>query len=175
MIGFPCCCCFSSENSDHERQPLLGARREQNEATSARQTLSAQSESNYRIYMTLKGYDFFLTVCHANSEDQNNAEPLPYHLQRAIDEFKDISDSAKATIAKGTTLQELVGWLIRSRDHMAEQVKGAAGTFQEQGRLSENLKENMNEVARAKELSMEYRQKAGKIFIEAADIAGPSL
>lgn len=58
---------------------------------------------------------------------------------------------------------------------MAEQVKGAAVTYQEQGRLVENLEGNIKEVVRAKELSMEYRQKAGKIFIEAADLAGPSL
>ncbi|XP_020788524.1 uncharacterized protein si:ch73-345f18.3 [Boleophthalmus pectinirostris] len=247
MIRFPCCCCFSCENTENETQPLLGSRQsEQNGAASARQTLSAHSdghmktgklvmrrvgvpdldqrfsdvaeafneqqhrfettvhlllslqkryrcspggplaltgilrkirdehEANYRISMKLKGYDFSLCVVHANSEE-NDVGPLPYHLQMAIDEFKDISESAKATIAKGTTLQELIGWLLRSKDHMAEQVKGAAATFQEQGRLSENLKENVNEVVRAKQLSMEYRQKAGEIFVEAADIAGPHL
>ncbi|KAJ0003263.1 hypothetical protein NQD34_008361 [Periophthalmus magnuspinnatus] len=245
MITFPCCCCFSCENTENETQPLLGSS-EQNGAASARQTLSAQSdghkrsgklvmrrvgvpdldqrfsdvaetfneqqhrsdttahlllnlqkrygcspggtlaltgilrkireehEAKYRISMKLKGYDFSLCVIQAKS-DENDAEPLPYHLQRAIDEFKDISESAKVTIAKGTTLQELMGWLLRSKDHMAEQVKGAAATFQEQGRLSENLEENMKEVMRAKRLSMEYRQKAGELFIEAADIAGPHL
>ncbi|XP_072303214.1 uncharacterized protein [Eucyclogobius newberryi] len=134
-----------------------------------------EHEANYRISMMLKGYDFSLCVIHTSSDDENHAEPLPYHLRRAIDEFKDISEAAKAIIAKGTTLQELIGWLLRCKDHMAEQVKGAAITFQEQGRLSENLKENMNEIVRAKELSMEYRQKAGELFIEAADIAGPHL
>ncbi|CAL1584544.1 unnamed protein product [Knipowitschia caucasica] len=134
-----------------------------------------EHDADYRISMRLKGYDFSLCVIQTSSEGTKDAEPLPYHLKRAIDEFKDISESAKAIIAKGTTLQELIGWLLRSKDHMDEQVKVAADTFQEQGRLSENLKENMNEVERAKELSMEYRQKAGELFIEAADIAGPHL
>lgn len=246
MIRFPCCCCFSHENSNNETQPLLTSRQSgQNGAASARQTLSAHTdghtgqrsgklvmrrvgvadldhrfsdvaetfneqqhhfentvhllhklqnrysccetlglfdvlrkirdehEDNYRISLRLKGYDFYLCVVPVRSESEN--EPLPYPLQRAIDGVKDISDSAKATISKGTALQELVGWLIRSKDQMANQVRGAAETFQEQGRLTENLKENMNEMVRAKELSMEYRQKAGQLFIEAANIAGPHL
>lgn len=246
MIRFPCCCCFSCENSN-ESQPLLASRQsEKNETASARQTLSGHSEAqttqrsgklvmrrvgvadldqrfsdvaetfneqqhrfettvrllhslqkryscsqcgtlalsevlrkmrdeheNYRIFMRLKGYDFTLCVIPASAESEN--EPLPYPLLRAVDGIKDISDSAKAAISKGTALQELVGWLIRSKDQMADQVRGAAETFQEQGRLTENLKENMREVVRAKELSLEYRQKAGELFIEAADIAGPHL
>lgn len=132
-----------------------------------------EHEANYRISMKLKGYDFSLSVVAVKSEGE--VEPLPYALQRAMDGIKDISDSAKATISKGTALQELVSWLLRSKDQMADQVRGAAETFQEQGRLTENLKENMNEVVRAKELSIEYRQKAGQLFIEAADIAGPHM
>lgn len=123
--------------------------------------------------MRLNGYDFSLCVVPVRTVCEN--ESVPYSLQRAIDGVQDISENAKATISKGTALQELVGWLLRSKDQMAAQVEGAAETFQEQGRLTENLKENMNEVLRAKQLSMEYRQKAGQLFIEAADIAGPHL
>lgn len=132
-----------------------------------------EHEASHMISMKLKGYDFSLSVIPVRSESEN--EPLPYPLLRAIEGVKDISDSAKATISKGTALQELVGWLLRSKDQMADQVKEVAENFQERGRLTENLKENMNEVVRAKELSMEYRQKAGQLFIEAADIAGPHL
>lgn len=132
--------------------------------------------AKYRISLKINGYDFSLCVVPVRSESENaEPEPLPPHLQIVKDEFKSVSQSAKATISKGTALQELIGWLLRSRDHMAEQVKGAAVTYQEQGRLVENLEGNIKEVVRAKELSMEYRQKAGKIFIEAADLAGPSL
>lgn len=251
MIRFPFCCCFSRENPDNERQPLLGSRcSEQNGAESARRTRSAHIDgqtvkqsgqlvmrrvgvpeldqrfmdvadtfneqqhryettvqllstlqqrygcsqcgalalsevlgkirdehaAKYRISLKINGYDFSLCVVPVRSESENaEPEPLPPHLQIVKDEFKSVSQSAKATISKGTALQELIGWLLRSRDHMAEQVKGAAVTYQEQGRLVENLEGNIKEVVRAKEWSMEYRQKAGKIFIEAADLAGPSL
>lgn len=132
-----------------------------------------EHEADYRISLKIKGYDFSLCAIPVGSESENDTEPLPSHLQVVKNEFKRISESAKATISKGTALQELTGWLLRSKDHMAEQVNVAAVTYQEQGRLAKNLKENMKEVVRAKELSMEYRQKAGELLIEAADIAGP--
>lgn len=109
------------------------------------------------------------------SEGDSEEEPMPPHLRLAQDELRGTSESAKATISKGTTLQELIGWLLRSKDQMAEQVKGATATYQEQGRLSENLEENMKEVRRAKELSLGYRQRAGEVLTEAAEIAGAYL
>lgn len=109
------------------------------------------------------------------SAGESEDEPLPPHLQLAQGELKGASESAKATISKGTTLQELIGWLLRSRDHMAEQVRGAAATYQEQGRLNENLEENIKEVRRAKELSLGYKQQAGEVLTEVAQIAGAYL
>ncbi|XP_070778239.1 uncharacterized protein [Enoplosus armatus] len=250
MFRFLCCCCFSNENSDNERQPLLHpVPSDLNGAGSARQTRPAHSdvqtvkrigrlvmrrvcvpeldqrfsdmaetfneqqeryeamvrhinnlrqsygcnrndtlalaeclrmireehEAKYRVSLKLKGYDFSLNVVPVGSEGESEEELLPPHLQLAQDELKGTSESAKATISKGTTLQELIGWLLRSKDQMAEQVKGAAATYQEQGRLNENMEENMKEVRRAKELSLEYRQRAGEVLTEAAQIAGAYL
>lgn len=108
-------------------------------------------------------------------EGECDDEPLPPHLKLAQDELRGASEKVRATISKGTALQELFGWLLRSKDQMADQVKGAAPTYQEQGRLTENLEENMREVKRAKELSMDYRQRAGEVLTEAAQIAGAYL
>ncbi|XP_035537246.1 uncharacterized protein si:ch73-345f18.3 [Morone saxatilis] len=250
MLRFICCCCFSSENSGSERQPLLDPRpSDLNGSESARQTRPAHSdaqtvkrigrlvmrrvcvpeldkrfsdmaetfneqqqryeamvqhiinlrqvygcnhndslalaecvgkirdehEAKYRVSLKIKGYDFSLSVVPAGPEGECEEEPLPPHLRLAQDELKGASESAKATISKGTTLQELIGWLLRSKDQMAEQVKGAAASYQEQGRLNENLEENMKEVRRAKELSLGYRQRAGEVLTEAAQIAGAYL
>ncbi|XP_030003819.1 uncharacterized protein LOC115428747 isoform X2 [Sphaeramia orbicularis] len=132
--------------------------------------------SKYRVTLRLKGYDFFLCVVPVESENTSDeSEPLPSHLQMAVDELKNTSECAKATISKGTSLQELIGWLLRSKDQMADQVKAAVQTYQEQQRLDENLKENMKEVTRAKELSLEYRRRAGDVLTEAAQIAGALL
>ncbi|XP_054462685.1 uncharacterized protein si:ch73-345f18.3 isoform X2 [Anoplopoma fimbria] len=135
-------------------------------------TIRAEHETRYRVSLKIKGYDFTLNVVPVIEGEE---EPMPPHLQLAKDEMKRTSEDAKATISKGTTLQELIGWLLRSKDQMAEQVKVAAVTHQEQGRLHENLEENLKEVRRAKELSLGYRQQAGEVFTEAAQIAGAYL
>lgn len=132
-------------------------------------------EAKYRISLKIKGYDFSLDVVPVGFGGGSEEEPMPPHLRLAQDELKGTSESAKATISKGTTLQEMIGWLLRSKDPMAEQVKGAAATYQERGRLNENLEENMKEARRAKELSLGYRQQAGAVLTEAAEIAGASL
>ncbi|XP_044191670.1 uncharacterized protein si:ch73-345f18.3 [Thunnus albacares] len=250
MPRFLCCCCFSSETSGNERQPLLQPTPpELKEPESARQTRPAHNDAQtvrrigrlvmrrvcvpeldqrfsdmaetfneqqqhyesmtrhignlrrscnctqgdslaisecvgmireehkakYRISLKMKGYDFSLCVIPVGSEGESEEEPMSPLLRLAQDELKGTSESAKATISKGTTLQELIGWLLRSKDQMAEQVKGAAATYQEQGRLNENLEENMKEVRRAKELSLNYRQQAGEVLTEAAEITGTLL
>lgn len=106
---------------------------------------------------------------------ENEEEAQPPHLKLAQGEMKVVSDSAKATISKGTALQEMIGWLLRTQGQMAEQVKREATTFQEQGRLSGNLEENMSEARRAKEMSLEYRRQAGEVFTEVAQVAGASV
>ncbi|XP_068603709.1 uncharacterized protein si:ch73-345f18.3 [Brachionichthys hirsutus] len=137
--------------------------------------ISEEHEAKYRISLRIKGYDFFLSVDPVGSSLENLEEQIPPHLQMAQDELKGISERAKATISKGTSLQELIGWLLRSSDQMAAQVKGSAASYQEQERLNENLEENTNEVRRAKELSSGYRQGAGEVFTEAAEISGACL
>lgn len=123
----------------------------------------------------MKGYGFSLCVVPLESGAETDERPLPPRLQLAKSEIKDVSQSVKATISVGTKLQEMTGWLLRSEERMAEQVKEAATTYQEQQRLDENLKENMKEVRRAKELSLRYRQQASEVLTEAAEIAGVQM
>ncbi|TNN85837.1 hypothetical protein EYF80_004084 [Liparis tanakae] len=135
-------------------------------------TIRDEHVTSYRISLKMKGYDFTLNVVPVGEGEE---KPLPPHLQLAQDEIKGIYESAKVTISKYTTLQELTGWLLRNKDQMAEQVKGAAVNYQEQGRLNENLEENLKEVSRAKELSLGYKQRAGEVLTDAAQIAGAYL
>lgn len=131
------------------------------------------TEAKYTVSLQMRGYDFSLSVVPVDSECLE--EPLPLLLKLAQDELRGASQSAKATISKATTLQELLGWLLRSSEQIVKQVKEAAPSYQEQGRLSGNLEENMREVRRAKELSLEYKQKAGEVLTEAAHIAGANV
>ncbi|TWW65142.1 hypothetical protein D4764_21G0000420 [Takifugu flavidus] len=130
-----------------------------------------EHEAHYRVSLKLIGYDFSLSVVPLGSAGDNTEEPLPPHLKLAQGEFKDASDSAKATISKGTTIQELTGWLLRSTDQMAKQVTGATANYQEQRRLTDNLEKNIKEVKRARDLSQRYRQRAREVHSEVAEIA----
>lgn len=132
-------------------------------------------ETKYKVTLKMKGYDFTLNVVPVSLEGETEEEPLPPALQHAQNEVRYISDRAKVTISKSTTLQELTGWLLRSQSKMIEQVHGAAENYQEQGRLKENLEENMREVRRAQELIQEYKQQAGEVLKEAAQIAEAQL
>lgn len=134
--------------------------------------IRAEQNATYTVSLLMKTYDFSLSVLPVSSEVKANDKPLPSPLQFAQDMVKGTSDNAKATISKGTTMQEMIGWLLRSQNQMAKQVNGAAVTYQEQGRLAKNLEENLNEVRRAKELSQRYRKQAGEVLSEAAQIAG---
>ncbi|XP_061839236.1 uncharacterized protein [Nerophis lumbriciformis] len=131
-----------------------------------------EHRDKYTVSLTMKGYDFYLS---AASRGGNNELSVCRAVRLAQEEVKCLSENTKAAISKGTTLQELIGWLLRSKVQMAEQVKKVAGTYQERGRLIENLEENMKEVSRAKELLLKYRHDAGEVLSQAAHIAGAPL
>ncbi|XP_054914785.1 uncharacterized protein si:ch73-345f18.3 [Poeciliopsis prolifica] len=131
-----------------------------------------EQETTYRVSLKMKGYDFALILDPVSPEGETEEEPLPPRLQRAQNEFRGVSDSAKATVSKGAKLLQLTDWLLRNNSQLVEQVKGAAETYQEQGRLNDNLEENIKEVRRAKELSQRYKKQVDEVYTEAAQIAG---
>nr|XP_019946159.1 PREDICTED: uncharacterized protein LOC109631721 [Paralichthys olivaceus]XP_019946160.1 PREDICTED: uncharacterized protein LOC109631721 [Paralichthys olivaceus] len=134
-----------------------------------------EHQATYKVSLKMNGYDFSLNVVPVGLDGECEEESLPRRLKLAQEELRGTSESARATISRCTTLHELFNWLLRNRDQKAEQVKGAAPSYQEQGRLSENLEENMRNVRRAKEMMAEYKQRAGEVLTEAAHIAGANL
>ncbi|XP_061663973.1 uncharacterized protein si:ch73-345f18.3 [Syngnathoides biaculeatus] len=137
--------------------------------------ISEEHRDKYKVSLSMKGYDFSLSVGPVDSDAADNENSVPPALRLAQEELKHASENTKAAISKCTTLQELISWLLRSKVKIGEQVKRAAATYQEEGRLIENLEKNMKELRRAKELSVRYRQHAGELLTEAAQIAGAPL
>ncbi|KAJ7991621.1 hypothetical protein DPEC_G00285800 [Dallia pectoralis] len=133
--------------------------------------IKKEYEDSYRVTMVIKGYDFSLSVVPLKSASEVE-EYLPPRLRLAQEELRSISHCAKAISAAGTKLQELIDWLLNMGEQMVEQVREVATTHQERCRLEENLAENIQEVRRARELSLGYRQQAGEVQNEAAQIAG---
>ncbi|XP_053719481.1 uncharacterized protein si:ch73-345f18.3 [Synchiropus splendidus] len=147
----------------------FGCDKDRVELSECVETIRLEHQNKHVVSVKMKGYDFFLSVAPVEQEADNE---IPPNLQLAEEELRNTSENAKATISKGTVLQELISWLLRSKDQMSKQVKEIAVSYQEQRRLLENLEENMKEVRRAKEMSLKYRQKAGEVLTEAAQLSG---
>ncbi|CAL8294094.1 unnamed protein product [Merluccius merluccius] len=134
--------------------------------------------THYRIALQMKGYDFSLSAVplqESGEDGDNRPPPVPGRLQSAQDALRGVSQAAKMTVSVGTKLQELIGWLLRSEERLAEQVAKAAPTYQERQRLEENLQNNLRETRRGRQLSLEYKQSAGEVLNEAAQLAGVEL
>ncbi|XP_059899571.1 uncharacterized protein si:ch73-345f18.3 isoform X1 [Gadus macrocephalus] len=127
---------------------------------------------HYRISLQMKGYDFHLSAAPVESAEVRDNEPPPQRLLSAQDELRAVSQAAKMTVSLGTKLQELIGWLLRSEEKLAGQVAKAAPNYQERRRLEENLQACLREMRRGKELSVGYKQRAGEVLNEAAQLAG---
>ncbi|KAJ3609536.1 hypothetical protein NHX12_024056 [Muraenolepis orangiensis] len=143
-------------------------------------TLLLSQCSHYRVALQIKGYDFSLSAVPlepGKGEDRvGDAErPLPQRLRSAQEALRAASQAAKMTVSAGTKLQELIGWLLRSEERLAERVVTAAPNHQERRRLEENLQASLAEMRRGKELSLGYKRSAGEVLAEAARLAGAQL
>ncbi|XP_042601274.1 uncharacterized protein si:ch73-345f18.3 isoform X2 [Cyprinus carpio] len=116
------------------------------------------------ISLEVKGYDFSLMV-------RSEAE-IPSELKRTQENVNELSRAAKSVISVSTKLHKMIDSLLRDEDSMVSQIKDAESRHQEQRRLVDNLRENLREARRAKELSPKYREEAGNLLNEAALLSG---
>ncbi|KAM9386047.1 uncharacterized protein KZ484_007605 [Pholidichthys leucotaenia] len=126
--------------------------------------------STFKMSLKMNGFDFSLCLEPVHSVDVSEGESLPQRLQKVQNEIKLTSESAKSTISKFNILQQLTEWLPDRQDQVLKEVKQAAENYQEQGRLKENLDENIKEVKRANKLSRKYKEEACKVQTEAGKI-----
>ncbi|TRY72885.1 hypothetical protein DNTS_021703 [Danionella cerebrum] len=121
----------------------------------------------HHISLEVRGYDFSLKV-------QPDSE-IPQDLQRAQESIAEMSKAAKAVISVATKLQEMLEWLVKAEESMTLRVESAESRHQERRRLLDNLKMNLGEAHRARELSPKYRKQAGNVLNEAAALSGSSF
>ncbi|XP_066531676.1 uncharacterized protein si:ch73-345f18.3 [Hoplias malabaricus] len=119
---------------------------------------------SHHVHLQMKGYDFTLVVTPETE--------IPDKLKRTQENITELCQAAKAVVAVGTKLQELISWLLKAEETLKQQVKEKAGSHQEQRRLAGNLQQNLQEARRAKDLSPRYREEAGKLLNEAALLSG---
>ncbi|KAK2887732.1 hypothetical protein Q8A67_015960 [Cirrhinus molitorella] len=116
------------------------------------------------ISLEVKGYDFILMV-------RSEAE-IPSELKRTQENITELSRATKSIISISPKLHAVIDWLLKEEDSMISQIEAAESRHQEQKRLLDNLKENLKEARRAKELSPKYRKEAGNLLNEAALLSG---
>ncbi|KAI5621860.1 hypothetical protein C0J50_18617 [Silurus asotus] len=119
---------------------------------------------DHRISLQMKGYDFNLIVI--------PNDPVPDSLELTQENVKELCRAATAIVAVGPKLEEMIDWLLKSEESLAQNVNKAAKTHQETKRLESNFRENLREASRAKELSPRYRKEAQKLFKEVALLSG---
>ncbi|XP_073678631.1 uncharacterized protein [Garra rufa] len=117
-----------------------------------------------QISLEVKGYDFILMV-------RSEAE-IPNELKRTQENITELSRATKTVISVSTKLHEMIDSLLKAEDSMISQIEAAESRHQEQKRLLDNLRENLRETRRAKELSPKYRKEAGNLLNEAALLSG---
>lgn len=119
---------------------------------------------NCHISLEVKGYDITLMV-------RSQAE-IPDDLKMTQENIAELSKATKAVMSVGTKLQGMIDWLLKEENNMTIRVKDAESSHLEQKRLVENLKENLREARRVKEMSPKYRKEAGNLLNEATVLSG---
>lgn len=100
---------------------------------------------------------------------------VPDKLKQTQENIKELCQAVKAIEAASSKLEELINWLLKSEMSLTQRVNEEAKTHQESQRLGGNLRENLREAARAKELSPRYREDARKLYKEVALLCGIQL
>ncbi|XP_048849423.1 uncharacterized protein si:ch73-345f18.3 [Brienomyrus brachyistius] len=120
----------------------------------------------YSPSLQMKGYDFSLVL---------PPGPVPKRLQETQQRLRAICLAAKAITETSTKLQEMIDWVLQCEAEFAQQVGNAALTYLDQRRVEANLRQNMEEARRARDLSQKYRHEAGDLMKEVAQLSGVNL
>ncbi|OPJ88472.1 hypothetical protein AV530_003026 [Patagioenas fasciata monilis] len=100
---------------------------------------------------------------------------VPEKLKRVQRHMGELSRSTKRVLARTTTLREMICSVLRSQTELEERIKTANPEYLDQVRLESNLRENMQKLSLAKELSEQYDGAARSVLREMAKLAGSVL
>ncbi|XP_076866025.1 uncharacterized protein LOC143517422 isoform X2 [Brachyhypopomus gauderio] len=121
----------------------------------------------HRVQLQVKGCYFSLVV--------TPADDVPDKLKLTQEDVVELSRTTTAVDSSYTKLQPMIDSYLKDREGLTARVGEAAQTHQERQRLQGNLRANLQEARRAKELSSRYREEARKLLSEAALLSGATL
>ncbi|XP_061086178.1 uncharacterized protein si:ch73-345f18.3 isoform X2 [Conger conger] len=123
-----------------------------------------EEHSGAQLGLQMRGYDLSLAV----------AGPLGARLQQAQEQVGVLGQAAKAVVAAGPRLQGMMGWVLQQEDQLLQRVREASPSYPEQLRVQANLRENLQTLRQAGDLSVRYRREAGALLTEAAALTAGS-
>ncbi|KAM6376936.1 uncharacterized protein J5M81_011968 [Pluvialis apricaria] len=117
----------------------------------------------YKVQVCVEGYSFSLIV---------KENKLPDKLKQVQQQVEELSRSTKHILARKTRLQEMICSMLQSQTQLEERIKTANPEYLDQVRLEGNLRENIQKITLAKELSEQYDEAARSVLREMAQLAG---
>ena len=114
----------------------------------------------------MEGYSFSLIV---------KEKEVPEKLKQVQQQVGELSCSTKRVLDRKTILQEMICSMLQSQTQLEERIKTANPEYLDQIRLEGNLRENIQKISLAKELSEQYDEAARSVLREMAQLAGLML
>lgn len=114
----------------------------------------------------MEGYSFSLIV---------KEKKVPDKLKQVQQQVGELSRSTQCVLARKTLLQEMIFLVLQSQTQLEERIKTVNLEYLDQVRLEGNLRENIQKISLAKELSEQYNEAARNVLREMAQLAGLML
>lgn len=114
----------------------------------------------------MEGYSFSLIV---------KEKKVPDKLKQVQQQVGKLSRSTQCVLARKTLLQEMICSVLQSQTQLEERIKTVNPEYLDQVRLEGNLRENIQKISLAKELSEQYNEAARNVLREMAQLAGLML
>ena len=114
----------------------------------------------------VEGYSFSLVV---------KEKKVPDKLKQVQQQVGELSRSTKRVLARKTILQEMICSVLQNQTQLEERIKTSNPEYLDQVRLEGNLRENIEKISLAKELSERYDEAARSVLREMAQLAGLML
>lgn len=114
----------------------------------------------------MEGYSFSLIV---------KEKKVPDKLKQVQQQVGELSRSTQCVLARKTLLQEMICLVLQSQTQLEERIKTVNLEYLDQVRLEGNLRENIQKISLAKELSEQYNEAARNVLREMAQLAGLML
>ncbi|XP_027547558.1 uncharacterized protein LOC113971636 isoform X2 [Neopelma chrysocephalum] len=122
-----------------------------------------QEHGAHGVQVIREGFGFSLAV---------KEQEVPEELRRVQQQLEALSRSTKGVLAWRTVLQEMTSSVLQGQAELEERIRAANPEYLDQVRLEGNLRENIQKIGLARELSEHYWESASCVLREMAQAAG---